>query len=297
MVHIDSCSTSMTRRLHRVLGSRVELVWIRTAGLDPVVGQFETIEQIIVDMAIRARAALPYGGRVVFETANLELDSCCAVGEDLDPGRYVMIEMTCLRTPSHGFEEIGSFLSDFSGDEWLDTLLPQSRDILQSLGGNVCEYNEPGRALTLRAYFPSAAVVVYSDDAEVSLNPQNTPDTILLVEDEGYVRDVACEILESAGYQVIAARGAAEAIAHFEKHGNVRLLVTDVIMPGMNGRDLSLKLTAMQPHLKTIFMSGYTDNPVLRRGFGSPDITYIQKPFTLETLTEKVRQILAVSPA
>lgn len=294
MVSIAHCSTSLKRRLSRVLGSRIEVSWIGSPILEPVLGEAESVEQVILDMAARVRAALPYGGRVVIEMANLELDPGCAAAEDLDPGRFVMFEMSCLRSSATtDLHELECEMFDSLGNEWLGTLLPESREILRSLGGNVCEYNEPGRALTLRAYFPSAATVLYSDDAEASLSTLDSSNTILLVEDETYVREVAREILESAGYEVLAAQGAPEAISHLEKHGNIRLLVTDVIMPGMNGLDLSLKLTSMQPKLKTIFMSGYTDNPVLRRDFGTPEVNYIQKPFTLETLTEKVRQVLA----
>jgi len=293
MVALDHCSASLKRRIHRLLGSRIEVLWLRSSELDPVLGQCEWIEQVVLDMVIRARAALPYGGRVVMETANLELDLFSAAAEALDPGRYVMLEMTCHRQGSLAFAEPGVFyVSDLSSDDWLEQLLPQSIEVLRSLGGNICEYNEPGRALTLRAFFPSAGTVVYSDGEDFTLSSASTGDTILLVEDEGYVRDVASEILQSEGYVVITARSAAEALACFEKHGPVKLLVTDVIMPGMNGRELAIRLRALQPNLKTIYMSGYTDNPVLRRDFQAQEVAYLQKPFTLETLTSKVKEIL-----
>ena len=293
MVALDHCSSSLKRRIHRLLGSRIEVVWLRSSELDPVLGQCEWIEQVILDMAIRARTALPYGGRLVMETANLELDPFSAAAEGIDQGRYVMLEMTCSRNSSLVFAELGElYTSDVTAEDWLEQLLPQSIEILRSLGGNICEYNEPGRALTLRAFFPSAGTVIYSDGEDYTLSSPTPGDTILLVEDEGYVRDVASEILQSEGYAVITARSGSEALACFEKHGPFKLLVTDVIMPGMNGRELAVRLKALQPSLKTIYMSGYTDNPVLRSDFQAPEVTYLQKPFTLETLTSKVKEIL-----
>jgi two-component system, cell cycle sensor histidine kinase and response regulator CckA len=170
--------------------------------------------------------------------------------------------------------------------------MPEARSILESLGGAICEYNEPGRALTMRAFFPSAAQVVYSDDQDNFAYSMSNQDAILLVEDEGYVRDVACEILESAGYKVLTAKSGLEALEIFREQGPVRLLVTDVVMPGMDGRDLAERLTSLQPELKTIYMSGYTDNAVLRLNLQRPDVVYIQKPFTLDTLTTTVKDVL-----
>jgi two-component system, cell cycle sensor histidine kinase and response regulator CckA len=293
MVAIDNWNTSLKRRLHRLVGSRIEMVWVRGADIDPIVGEFDWVEQIVFDMALRARAALPYGGRVVVETANVELNALAAEVDGLTAGRYVMMEMTCLRqTPTVLPDStITTGPLDFDSDLWLSSLLPESRETLQSLGGNICEYNEPGRALTLRAFFPSAATLIFSDEEEYSLTTTG-PNTILLVEDESYVREVACEILESAGYTVLAAGTGNEALDVFEKHGPIKLLVTDVVMPGMNGQVLSDKLKKLQPDLKTIYMSGYTDNAVVRQDFSSSNITYIQKPFTLETLTSKVKQVL-----
>lgn len=293
MVLIGSCNLVLKRRIHRILGSRVEVIWLRSPELDPVLGEQDWIEQIILDMVLRARIALPHGGRLVIEGANLDLDAICAETEGLTAGRYVMLEMTCLRNRSATRSGGETFPEpfDFSADEWLHSLLPRSREILQSLGGNISEYNEPGRALTLRSFFPSAATVTYSDGENLFVSDLG-PETILLVEDESFVRNVAREILETAGYTVLTAETGKEALAVFEKHGPVKLLVTDVVMPGMNGRDLSRKLTAMQPDLKTIYMSGYTDNAAMRHDFTANDVRFIQKPFTLEGLTGKVREIL-----
>ncbi len=236
MLEIDRNSASLKRRIHRLLGNRIELIWIRGCDLDPIIGEPEWIEQALLEMALRARAAMPYGGRLVVESCNLELDEFSAAAEVLSSGRYVMFEMTCLRnTPGLDLDiDVLPFSLEIEDDLWLNPHLTQSLEILRAIGGNICEYNEPGRALTLRAFLPSAATVVYSDEEDFVLTQPATSDTILLVEDENYVREVACEILESAGYNVIVARGAKEALAVFEKHGPFMLLVTDVVMPGMD---------------------------------------------------------------
>ena len=123
----------------------------------------------------------------------------------------------------------------------------------------------------------------------------NTRPTILLVEDEAFVRDVACEILQSLGYQVIPASNADEAMRLFNERQPIHLLLTDVVMPGMNGSDLAEQLKLMDPRLKTIYMSGYTSNPLVRKGFANPRIAYLQKPFTLEALGKKVKEVLEES--
>jgi two-component system cell cycle sensor histidine kinase/response regulator CckA len=294
MLAIGHNSASLKRRIHRLLGNRIELIWIRGCDLDPVIGEPEWIEQAILEMALRARAAMPFGGRLVVESCNLDLDELSAASEALTAGRYVMFEMTCLRnTPGTDLAvDVLPFSLEIEDDLWLNSHLNQSLEILNAIGGTICEYNEPGRALTLRAFLPSAATVVYSDEEDFFVTQPASTDTILLVEDENYVREVACEILESAGYHVIVAKTAKEALAVFEKQGPFTLLVTDVVMPGMNGRDLARKLTSLQPGLKTIYMSGYTDSPLLRQDFQSTKTVYLQKPFTLESLTNKVKEVL-----
>jgi len=277
---------SLKRRILRLMGNRIEVIWIRGCDLDPVVGETEWIEQVLLETALRARAAMPYGGRLVVETCNVELDEFSAAAEILTAGRYVMFEMTCLRhSPANATViDMPSFPFDIEDDLWLHSQPTESLHVLRAIGGNVCEYNEPGRALTLRTFLPSAATVIYSDEEDFVMPPSPNTEAILLVEDENYVREVACEILESAGYTVVSATSAKEALAMFEKDGPFHLLVTDIVMPGMNGRELAKKLLALKPDLKTIYMSGYADSAILRQDLQSSEHMYLQKPFTLESL-------------
>lgn len=139
-------------------------------------------------------------------------------------------------------------------------------------------------------YFPS----VMADCQEGEEQQLDTcGETILLVEDETYVRDITREVLEMCGYTVLSAKDANEGISIFERHqGEIHLLLTDVVMPGMNGRELAERLMARRPGLKAIFISGYTDNAVVRDGFGDSKTVYLQKPFTLEALSRKVREVI-----
>jgi len=291
MVRLKTLVPSLKRRFQKLLGPRVEMIWISNAELDSLNGKLVWIEDVVFDMAIRARNAMPFGGRLVIESANIRIDEATA---DLQAGRYVMFEMTCLRRdPSElGAGEIVDELPTFN-DEVLHHDRGHSEKLISSIGGQICEYNEPGRALTIRAFFPSVPEFS-SSMREFVVNDESKEIRILLVEDEGFVRDVACEILESEGYEVLTARTGKEAIEIFRSRGPIHLLLTDVVMPGMNGRDLAEQLTSLSPELKTIYMSGYTDAYGVQP-IQDMQLSFIQKPFTLESLTLKVKQIL--SPA
>lgn len=294
MVNYQTWAPSLKRRLQKLLGP-LQLTWIQSSELHPRLGDLAGIENAIFEMAVRARSAMPFGGSLVIESAHVDLDETAAQSQGLRSGRYVMFEMTCLRQDTSDLILSGARAPLFGvPDTWLHSDLTQVQAMICSLGGQICEYNEPGQALTIRAFFPSAPNASSSFE-DASVNEELKQFRILLVEDEGYVRDVAREILESEGYHVLAARTGKEALEIFERSGPVQLLLTDVVMPGMNGHDLSDELTTRHPELKTIYMSGYTD------GFGPQThrhdvrLAFIQKPFTLESLTAKVKQVL--SPA
>jgi hypothetical protein len=140
MVVIGNCTVSLKRRMNRLLGSRIEMHWSRPAAAEPVIGETEWIEQVILDMALRARTALPFGGRLAIEIATLDLDELCAETEGLVAGRYLMLEMTCLRAGAVvGAVDALAVPLQCEPDEWVESWLPRSREILQSRGGNNCE--------------------------------------------------------------------------------------------------------------------------------------------------------------
>jgi len=286
MIDLNPVLPSLRQRMQRLLGKHIELLWIPGTKLDPVRGETANLEHALLELALRARLSLPYGGKVMVETANVEFDESLACEASLQPGRYVLLEMTCLRL-SH--EEPSPFgPTALASLSFTDTTLI-AREILTKAGGGLQEYSEPGKALTFRAYLSTTAQA--GSTAMPVIDP-NTRPTILLVEDEAFVRDVACEILQSLGYHVIPAANADEALRLFSERQPIHLLLTDVVMPGMNGSDLAEQLKLMDPTLKTIYMSGYTSNPLVRKGFRDPRIAYLQKPFTLEALGKKVKEVL-----
>ncbi|HVZ19186.1 MAG TPA: response regulator [Terriglobales bacterium] len=296
MVGLQALAPSLKRRFHKLFGPKIEIIWIRGPELDFIEGDLAWIEDVIFEMAVRARNAMLFGGRLVVEWANIQLDEVVDGLSQPRPGRYVMFEMTCLRQDPALLME-----TDHTGrvtafpEEWLQCDFVQAQSLIRSHGGEICEYNEPGRALTIRAFFPSAK----DEFATVNL-PEGTPlkpHRILLVEDENYVRDVACEILESEGYEVITARTGSEALEIVQQNGPVQLLLTDVVMPGMNGHELAEKLSSLHPGLKTIYMSGYTEGVPVISSCLETDRVFLQKPFTLEHLTTKVKQVLNLQPA
>ena len=299
MVDVSLALLALKRRIARVLGTRIELVCVTGSGLDQVESEPASFERATLELAMLARLAMPFGGRLTIEAANLELEQPTLLsGTQLCPGRYVLLEMVCLRSRPGAELCRWGFDPDTRLQAFDDSGIRIAREIFREGGGALCEYNEPGRSLTFRVYLPSCATSVYSGGLCPMSKEDDRRPTILLVEDEGFVRNVACEILQTAGYHVISARSGTEALQLFHERGRrISLLVTDVIMPGMNGPDLAEKLAAMQPGLKTIYMSGYTDNAVLRDGAQQAGVVYLQKPFTLNALTGVVREALAQSAA
>src|SRR5579883_2766656 len=291
MSDLNPVLPSLKQRMQRILGKHIELLWIPGAQLHPVCGETANLEHALLELALRARISLPYGGKVMVETANVELDARLASEASLAPGDYVLLEMTCIRLTPDDFVSFGP--TALTSMEFTDTTLI-AREILANSGGALHEFSEPAKALTFRAYLATASQP--ETHSMPVIDPETRP-TILLVEDETYVRDVAREILQSLGYQVIAASNAEEALQLFGERQPIQLLLTDVVMPGMNGRDLADKLKLLDPSLKTIFMSGYTSNPVIRKGFSDPRVAYLQKPFTLEALDKKIKQVLEDSEA
>ena len=286
MIDLNPVLPSLKQRMQRLLGKHIELLWISGAKLDKVRGETVNLEHALLELALRARLSLPFGGKVMVETANVEFDDSLAREASLLPGRYVLLEMTCVRLTREENSPFGP--TSVASHSFTDTTLI-AREILTNSGGGLQEYSEPGKALTFRAYLSTAA---QTGSASMPIIDPNTRPTILLVEDEAFVRDVACEILQSLGYQVIPASNADEAMRLFNERQPIHLLLTDVVMPGMNGSDLAEQLKLMDPTLKTIYMSGYTSNPLVRKGFANPRIAYLQKPFTLEALGKKVKEVL-----
>jgi CheY-like chemotaxis protein len=262
---------------------------------------------MILNLCVNARDAMPDGGRLTVHTANVDLDEAAAARlSDARPGPYVLLEVgdtgvgMDAETRSRLFEP---FFTTKEQGKGTGLGLSTVYGTVKQSGGHIRVESEPGRGSTFTVYLPRVATPVAPAErpaadpaaaraAEATLTP-GRGETILLVEDAQRVRAVVREILEMSGYVVLEARHGAEALEISNRHaGAIHLLVTDVVMPQMSGRELAQRLATLRPELKVLYMSGYTDDAIVRHGVLASGIAFLSKPFTPDALALKVREVL-----
>jgi CheY-like chemotaxis protein len=265
---------------------------LRQVNVDP--GQ---IEQIVINLAVNARDAMPTGGKLTIETKNVDLDETYnASRPEVRPGRYVMLAVSdtgCGMTPeiqAHIFEP---FFTTKGPGKGTGLGLATVYGIVKQSGGYIYLYSVPGHGTTFKIYLPAVERQSTGKSLHgVKLMPHGT-ETILLVEDEDAVRAVSRFALQTFGYKVLEANRPAEAIRLCEQHpGPIELLVTDIVMPEMGGRSLAERIGELRPGIKVLYVSGYTDDAVVRHGVLQADVAFLQKPFTPTSLAIKVREVL-----
>jgi CheY-like chemotaxis protein len=257
------------------------------------------MEQVILNLAVNARDAMPSGGRLTIETSNAELDEAYAythIGSK--PGRYVMMSVSdtglgmSAEVRERAFEP---FFTTKEKGKGTGLGLSTCYGIVKQSGGNIWAYSESGRGTTFKIYLPWAEEVSreMKHKAEAAEILKGT-ETILAVEDEIEVRKLVAQILTGQGYTVIEASHGEEAlkVARENSEKKIHLLLTDVVMPGMSGHELAVTLGFQHPDLKVLYMSGYTDNAIVHHGVLEEGVNYIQKPFTLDALARRVREVL-----
>jgi CheY-like chemotaxis protein len=283
--------------LRRLIGEDIELV----TALDPsgptIKADPSQLEQVVLNLAVNARDAMAGGGRLTIETRRTELDEAYArCHPGVVPGPHVMIAVSdtgCGMDPDTQRHIFEPFFTTKGADKGTGLGLATVDGIVKQSGGHVWVYSEVGQGTTFKVYFP--AVADASLPASAAAAPPVPPgrETILLAEDEPDVRAVAAEGLRVCGYTVLEAGGAEEAIELCRSHaGRIDLLVTDVVMPGMNGVAVARRVTGERPDARVLYISGYTDLAILRRELLSPGKAFLQKPFTGDALARKVRDIL-----
>lgn len=284
--------------LRRLIGEDIEL----TLKLDGEVGRVSAdpgqFAQILVNLAVNSRDALPDGGSIVIETKNVELDEGYASNHvAVSPGKYVMIAFSDNgigmdeQTRSHIFEP---FFTTKEVGKGTGLGLSTVYGIVKQSGGNIWVYSEPGRGTTFKIYFP----LVEEEATAAAAKPMSATfrfgtETILLVEDEEVVRNLSREVLEACGYRVIEAVNGIEALKIVETLDHrIDLLMTDVVMPQIGGRELAEKLSEKYPKMHVLFTSGYTDSAAIRHGILNEGTNFLPKPFTFNELAEIVRELL-----
>ena len=291
-------TTDMKDMLARLIGEDIALVTNLAADLGHVKADRGQIEQVVMNLAINARDAMPQGGQLVVETANADLGGEYVrrnVGSR--PGPHVMLAVSDsgqgipLELQKHIFEP---FFTTKEQGKGTGLGLATVYGIVKQSGGYIEVDSAPGRGTTFRIYLPRVdAATPAAERGPRAAAPTGGTETILLVEDEDGVRELARDILRSNGYTVLEARNGAEALRLGEGHrGPLELLLTDVVMPRMSGRELAERMTALRADVTVLYMSGYTDDAVIRHGVLGSDTAFLQKPFTPAALVQRVRETL-----
>jgi two-component system cell cycle sensor histidine kinase/response regulator CckA len=297
-INLNDIVTDMNKMLRRLIGEDVQL----TAKLDPALKKIKAdpgqLEQVLVNLVVNARDAMPQGGNLTIETATVELGEEYA-GSHLGvvPGVYVMLAVSDTGT---GMDEaiqariFDPFFTTKEKGKGTGLGLSTVYGIVKQSGGNLWVYSEPGHGTTFKVYLPQLAIA--PQETEVKVAEPALPvgsETILLVEDEDVVRGLAQKILEQSGYKVLAASRGEEAIRlGAECAEAIDLLLTDVVMPETSGKEVADRLRELLPGLRVVFMSGYTDEAIVHHGVLDSNVEFIQKPFTPNALVRKVREVL-----
>jgi PAS domain S-box-containing protein len=299
IVDLNSLLTNVDKMLRPMIGKNIELVTHLPSGLGRVNADPGQIEQVIMNLAVHARDAMPQGGQLTLEAANVELDSSYASSqESVLPGHYVMIAVSDTGIGMDAETRARVFQPFFTAKqrgEGMGLALATLYGIVRQSEGHIWVYSEPGKGTTFKVYLPRI------DQAVEVIAPTQVPvddlsrgsETILLAEDEEAVCSLVRGVLESRGYDVLETKGANDALEIGERHKkHIHLLLTDVVMPQMSGKELAEHLAPLHPETKVLYMSGYADHAVVQHGLLNPGTVFLQKPFTPDALTLKVREVL-----
>ena len=286
--------------LRRTLGEHIEVRYVETAALWPAMADPAQLESAVLNLALNARDAMPGGGRLTIELANKVLDQDYARhNAEVDVGDYTMLAVSDTghgMTPAVLHRVFEPFFTTKPDGQGTGLGLPMVFGFVKQSGGHVKIYSEPGEGTTVRLYLPRAvgvsAAAGQRNTAPVEL-PRGSA-TVLVVEDEPAVREVAVAMLGDLGYRVLEAADGEEGLRVFGAHaGAIHLLLTDVVLPGkVRGRDLAERITAMRPEVKIVYMSGYTENSIVHNGRLDDGVALISKPFQREQLARKVAEAL-----
>jgi PAS domain S-box-containing protein len=320
VLDLNTVVAGIQQMLRRLIGETIDLVTSAAPDLGYVKADAGQLEQMIINLAVNARDAMPDGGRLTIATSNVDVDAGTAVQREIAPGSYVLLEVSDTgvgmdrETQAHLFEP---FFTTKDHGKGTGLGLSTVYGIVNQSGGQIQVTSEPGKGTAFYVYLPRieqpaerpeqmlrarqeepAPSIAADGSARDGARGENAAagpgrETILLVEDAGRVREVVREILAMNGYEVIEARHGAEALEiSSQRGGTIHLMVTDVVMPEMSGRELAQRLAPLRPDMRVLYMSGHTDDAIVRHGVLDDGIAFISKPFTPDALAAKVRAVL-----
>ena len=301
VLNIHTVVADMEKILRRLIGEDVRLETSSVPDLWLVKADRSQLEQVVMNLAVNARDAMPIGGRLAIETVNATVDASFShTHAVIKPGDYVVLSVTdsgCgmdSETQAHLFEP---FFTTKEKGKGTGLGLATVYGIVKQSGGYIWVYSELNRGSTFKIYLPrigDEGMETGQEKRAEACFMQNNSETILLVEDEDGVRELAREYLEMGGYKVIEAEDGHTALELAAMHGGpIHLLLTDIVMPGISGREVAERIRALRPDIKVLYMSGYTDQVVVHQGILDEDAMFLQKPFTMTTLSSKLRELLA----
>ncbi len=298
VISLNTVVIGMEKMLHRLIGEDVELVSRLAPDLKTVKADPGQVEQVLMNLVVNARDAMPTGGRLTIETGNVELTPAFAdENPGARPGSYVLLAVAdtgCGVDEATRERVFEPFFTTKEMGKGTGLGLSTVYGIVKQSEGYIAIESEVGKGSTFRIYLPQAGTKTAVAKPSSEADPSSAgSETILVVEDEDALRDLARRFLESSGYNVLVAGAGPEALEIMQRHsGSIHLVVCDAVLPGINGRELAVQLRAAHPESKVLFVSGYTDDALLLHGIAGDGTPFLQKPFTSDALLRKVRQVL-----
>lgn len=298
ILNLNDIIVETDKMLRRLIGEHIELKTIPCPDLHTINADPVQIQQIVMNLAVNARDAMPNGGTLTIETANVDFDDPYLAGHPVaKPGPYVMVAVSDNgvgmdeKTQSSIFEP---FFTTKTKGQGTGLGLSTVYGIVKQSGGFIWVYSEPEEGTTFKIYFPRTEVELQEQTEEGrSRQKHQGTETILLVEDDESVRVLTSQILRNQGYQVLEAANGIDALQIAAGYaGEIHVILTDVIMPQMSGKELVARIEAIRPGIKTLFVSGYTNNVIVHHGILDRNICFLQKPFTNEDLARKLREVI-----
>jgi PAS domain S-box-containing protein len=294
---VNETLAGFEKLLRRMIREDIEIDIVRSTRVRAIMADIGQIEQVIMNLAVNAADAMPAGGKLTIETSQMELDEDYARARSgVKPGEYVMLAVSDTGCGMDEETRLQIFEPFFTtkGDQGTGLGLATVYGIVKQHGGNIWVYSEPEKGTTFKVYLPVSEDEPHEDKVIRKFSKDLMgSETILLVEDSEQVRNIVCSILERHGYRVLKAANGTEALDLAALAGaSVDLLLTDVVMPDMNGKELYTQLVPNFPSLKVVYMSGYTDNVIVHHGVLEKNVQFIQKPFSTHSLISKVREVI-----